>query len=319
MPGRNSDDDVHRRLAPADGEVTWSLQALRDQLRTVRRLQQAVSRSRSIRRIRRLCATLMAVAAAIVAVWTDLTWGSLAFIGPDIICVVAFLAAAVWRSIASDPYNYNHDDVDRVASPLPELESRYSSIILNQSESRLRPLAELETDLALEEHILRRAREENYPSVTARRRRYRDDIEGLVSQFQRESRQYRRVHNGLQSLIMVGSAVTTTVSALDIEGLTWQHIATIAISLSITLASAFTGYYKYRERTFFLQQTADAIEEQLNAFEYGVGDYSGYDDDQAQALARLTNSVESLRNEQRRRQQQLDQPADQTGPTNAES
>ncbi|WP_307659341.1 hypothetical protein [Streptomyces sp. V1I1] len=27
----------------------------------------------------------------------------------------------------------------------------------------------------------------------------------------------------------------------------------------------FTGYYKFRERSYFLQQTADAIEEEANA------------------------------------------------------
>ncbi|MFB7076412.1 hypothetical protein [Streptomyces sp. NPDC056308] len=47
-----------------------------------------------------------------------------------------------------------------------------------------------------------------------------------------------------------------------------------------------------------------------------MGEYLEYGSDQEdQALARFTQRVENLRNEQRRRQQQLDQPAEQTAST----
>ncbi|MET8824257.1 hypothetical protein [Streptomyces rochei] len=72
------------------------------------------------------------------------------------------------------------------------------------------------------------------------------------------------------------------------------------------MSAAITGCYKYPDRGSFLQQTPDAVEEQRNGYEYGVGDYK--DDDPDAARARLTQNVEGLRNEQRRRQQQLDQP-----------
>ncbi|MEU2834904.1 hypothetical protein ABZ667_40785, partial [Streptomyces lavendulae] len=43
----------------------------------------------------------------------------------------------------------------------------------------------------------------------------------------------------------------------------------------------------------------------------GVGEYSVFGEDQQdQALAKFTQRVETLRNDQRRRQQQLDQPAE---------
>jgi hypothetical protein len=89
---------------------------------------------------------------------------------------------------------------------------------------------------------------------------------------------------------------------------TWQGVTLTGIGFAITLASAFTGYYKYRERNYFLQQTADSIEERANALTLGVGEYAGLKD--ADALARFTHNVERLRNEQRRRQQQLDQPSE---------
>ncbi|MFG3292686.1 DUF4231 domain-containing protein [Streptomyces sp. NPDC048179] len=122
-----------------------------------------------------------------------------------------------------------------------------------------------------------------------------------------------RTSRGHSTLIMVGSTATTTVAALDSgDKLTWQNVTIVTISFAITLAAAFTGYYKYRERSYFLQQTADAIEEEANAFALGVGKYGVYGPEKDQeALAVFTLAVEDLRNEQRRRQQQLDQPAEQ--------
>ncbi|OON75661.1 DUF4231 domain-containing protein [Streptomyces tsukubensis] len=145
---------------------------------------------------------------------------------------------------------------------------------------------------------------------------YREDVTGVVEHFQADSRKYRRVHNILQSLIISGSAATTTIAALDTgQQLTWQSVSLTGISFAITLAAAFTGYYKYRERSFFLQQTADEIEKEVNAVALGIGPYSDYEPDQEQAALQLfTQRVEDLRNEQRRRQQQLDQPTEQAAP-----
>ncbi|MFE3416022.1 SLATT domain-containing protein [Streptomyces mirabilis] len=118
---------------------------------------------------------------------------------------------------------------------------------------------------------------------------------------------------------MIGSAATTTVAALDTGGkLTWQNVTIVAIGFTVTLSAAFTGYYKYRERSYFLLQTADAIEEEANAVTLGIGPYKNFGPDQEQqALKLFTQRVEDHRNEQRRRQQQLDQPADQATPTGA--
>ncbi|MFK8912106.1 DUF4231 domain-containing protein [Streptomyces sp. YS-3] len=155
------------------------------------------------------------------------------------------------------------------------------------------------------------------PPLNERRSLYREDVPTIVEQYETDSRKYRRIHNALQNLIMVGSAATTTVAALDSgRELTWQNITIVAIGLTVTLAAGFTGYYKYRERSFFLLQTADAIEEEVNAFTLGFGPCSDFDADQEQqALKLFTQRVEDQRNEQRRRQQQLDQPADQAAPS----
>lgn len=176
-------------------------------------------------------------------------------------------------------------------------------------------LAELRDSLASQREELRLASLRAHPPLTERRSMYREDTAQLIDRYTRESRHYRRVHNSLQSLIMVGSTAMTTIAALNPTDWNWQSLSVVGIGFSVTLASAFTGYYKYRERSYFLRQTADAIEEELNAVMLGVGEYRQFSDEQEdEALAKFTQRVEGLRNEQRRREQQLDQPADQAAP-----
>ncbi|WP_432095655.1 hypothetical protein [Streptomyces sp. bgisy100] len=93
----------------------------------------------------------------------------------------------------------------------------------------------------------------------------------------------------LQNLIMIGSAATTTVAALDTRNqFIWQNITIVAIGFTVTVAAAFTGYYK----------SADAIEEEANAFTLGVGPYSDFAADQEQqALKLFTQRIEDHRND----------------------
>ncbi|MEU0074792.1 DUF4231 domain-containing protein [Streptomyces sp. NPDC006332] len=167
----------------------------------------------------------------------------------------------------------------------------------------------LEHSLETNRAALRAFNSRLQPPLAERRGLYREDVADVIEKFQQESRGYRRIHNSLQSLIMVGSLSASTVSALDSTSLNWQQITAITFSFSVAVAAAFTGYFKFRERSFFLQQTADAIEEELNGLSLQIGEYSH--DTEEEALARFTARVEHLRNEQRRRQQQLDQPAEQ--------
>ncbi|MGX1483176.1 hypothetical protein RKD45_002252 [Streptomyces griseus] len=175
--------------------------------------------------------------------------------------------------------------------------------------------AELREELLGNRDSLRRLNALSPTSLRERRGLYREDLAEVVAQYQREGRRYRRVHNALQSLVMVGSTTMTTLAALEAKEWNWRTVSVISLGFCVTLASAFTGYYKYRERSYFLRQTADAIEEEMNALSLGVGEYAQFGQDDAdQALALFTSRVEALRNEQRRREQQLDQPADQAVP-----
>ncbi|MFF3967870.1 DUF4231 domain-containing protein [Streptomyces griseorubiginosus] len=178
-------------------------------------------------------------------------------------------------------------------------------------------LQRLEAQLASVQESLWQQKVDRRPDLQDRRSLYREEVATAIEKYQVDSRKYRRIHNSLQSLIMIGSASTTTIAALDTgKELTWQSVTLTGISFAITVAAMFTGYYKFRERSYFLQQTADAIEQEANAVSLGIGPYSEYGEArEAEALKLFTQRVEDHRNEQRRRQQQLDQPADQAAPS----
>ncbi|MFE9404023.1 hypothetical protein ACFYNY_19875 [Streptomyces sp. NPDC006530] len=90
----------------------------------------------------------------------------------------------------------------------------------------------------------------------------------------------------------------------------------IGVSFAITIAAMFTSYYKFRERSYFLQQTADLIEEEANAVRLGIGANSEYGSGQEdEAPKKFIHLTEEQRNEQRRRQQQLDQPSERATPS----
>lgn len=69
------------------------------------------------------------------------------------------------------------------------------------------------------------------------------------------------------------------------------------------------GYFKYKERGFYLQQTADAIESEWEALEAGVGRYKeSNEDNEEEMLALFSDKIHRLKSEQKQRQQSLDQP-----------
>jgi Protein of unknown function (DUF4231) len=142
-------------------------------------------------------------------------------------------------------------------------------------------------------------------------RLYKSDIPSFIKQFKLDGDKYRKRHNRLQSIVIIGSLSTTTIASLG-SAVPAGRWLTVGFSFSVGLAAGFMGYFKFRERSFYLQQTADAIEAEDNAMTLGIGDYLRLA--QSEALAKLVDRIEYLRNEQRRRQQQLDQPVEGQNP-----
>lgn len=141
--------------------------------------------------------------------------------------------------------------------------------------------------------------------LSARRYVYQGEMQRSVGEIRRSSSSYRRVNNTLQSVVIVGSLATTTVASLN-DGAGAMKWAAVGLSFAVGLAAGFMGYFKYRERAFYLQQTADDIEEQMKAYDVGLAPYDGVDEQDRIAL--LVKNVEAIRVAQQRREQQLDQP-----------
>ncbi|MGX8909645.1 DUF4231 domain-containing protein [Streptomyces netropsis] len=140
---------------------------------------------------------------------------------------------------------------------------------------------------------------------------YSESIPEELDQLRKESHRYRRRHNFLQLLIIVGSIANAGAQAFSDTAQPLKSII-IGLTMLVAICAGITGYYKFRERSFNLQQTADSIEENANAFHLALPPYDSADP--AANLALLTARVESLRVEQRRREQQLDQPPEAREP-----
>lgn len=168
------------------------------------------------------------------------------------------------------------------------------------------------SDLELE---LARKRDERKSLVASnnlppqvRRVAYKEDAYGEIDQMRSESNGYRRVNNSLQGVLIIGSLAATGVAGLTAEVpiLRW---VTLGLTFLVGISSGFMGYFKYKERSFYLQQTADAIENEWEAVEILVGRYKRCDTEE-EALAEFVEEVHRLKSEQKKRQQNLEQPPD---------
>lgn len=136
---------------------------------------------------------------------------------------------------------------------------------------------------------------------------YKDEIPAKLKTLRKEADYYRRVNNTLQAIIIVGSLATSTVAGMG-GSTPWHRWVTVGSSFSVGVAAGFAGYFKFKEKNFYLQQTADQVEQEVTAFDLGIDQYLKKDD--TDALMLLSQRVEELMNEQRKRQQQLDQPTE---------
>ncbi|WP_410666041.1 DUF4231 domain-containing protein [Amycolatopsis sp. lyj-84] len=139
-----------------------------------------------------------------------------------------------------------------------------------------------------------------------RRLIYKDEAYTEIERLRGDSKRYRHVNNILQGILIIGSISATAASGVSSSGGPVRWIV-LGVTLAVGISSGFMGYYKYKERSFYLQQTADAIEHEWEAFEVGVGRYK-YCDTEEIALKEFVEEVHRLKSEQRKRQQNLEQP-----------
>ena len=173
--------------------------------------------------------------------------------------------------------------------------------------TQIRDVRKLELELELAQERKRLHAASLNLDLPTRQLIYRDGVPTEIDRYRRESTYYRRVHNFLQAIIIVGALAGSTLTSLlqSVPALRWFAVGT---TFAVGVAAGFTGYFKFRERSFYLQQTSDAIDQELSAVGLGIGRYKGKEEDVA--ITEFTEQVELLKVEQRKRQQQLEQPSE---------
>lgn len=137
---------------------------------------------------------------------------------------------------------------------------------------------------------------------------YKEDAYKDIAEFRTESNWYRRINNILQGILIVGSLMATGTSGAAIwaSSINW---VTPTVTFLVGISSGFMGYFKYKDRSFYLQQTADAIEQEWEAVQVRVGRYKKCESEE-EALEEFVEEVHRLKSEQKQRQQNLEQPAE---------
>jgi hypothetical protein len=133
---------------------------------------------------------------------------------------------------------------------------------------------ELQRDVAgltLKQKLLKEYRPQQLPP----QEHYRQvEVPQVIAQYQREAKTNRRIDLFFQLTIIIASLlVTGFTSGLDLK--LNIHILWVApvLSLIVSFCTAITGFFKFRQRSFNLQQTADSIAQEKTAVTLGIRVY----------------------------------------------
>ncbi|MEU4895212.1 DUF4231 domain-containing protein [Streptomyces sp. NPDC044780] len=134
---------------------------------------------------------------------------------------------------------------------------------------------------------------------------YREASLDVIDSYRTRASRNRRVHNLFQLIIISGSIVVSTLTAMNEGSNSALSIATSTLSALVGVSAGVTGYFKFRERGTTSQATADEIEKNYNASQFQLDEYNGMDE--RQRPIRYAGTVERLKEEQRKRELQLEQ------------
>ena len=149
---------------------------------------------------------------------------------------------------------------------------------------------------------------------TARRtqaEKYKDDVFPTIRQYQLRANHNRRLYYSFQMVIIFCSLLVTGLTS-GLTGLIPPALnvplITPIISLMVSFLTAVITLFRFRERGHNLQQTADAVEFEMTCATRGIFHYKNLSE--KDTYVKLSEEVERLFNEQRKRQQQLEQASD---------
>lgn len=174
---------------------------------------------------------------------------------------------------------------------------------------RIRNLISLKRDIDMLQTELRLL-EDFQKTSRPLQEQYAEEIAQVVQQYTHGANYYRRFYYTLQIFIIFCSLLVTGLTS----GLT--NLVTIfnrpwiapALSFAVSFLTAIITLFRFRERGHNLQQTADAVQYEISSAMKGIFGYKNLPE--KDAYIKLAEEVERLINEQRKRQQQLEQASE---------
>mgnify|MGYP001451901496 CR=1 FL=1 len=177
---------------------------------------------------------------------------------------------------------------------------------------RIKALIALQDEIAGVETVLRILEQYQTSQLSTEEQYelYKDASLQVIRQYQRGANRNRRWYYSLQLFIIFCSLLVTglTSGLTNLISIFGNHWITPAISFAVTFLTAIITLFRPRERGYNLQQTADAIEFEIACADRRIYSYKDLTD--REAYTKLAEEVEKLRNEQRKRQQQLEQASE---------
>jgi hypothetical protein len=177
---------------------------------------------------------------------------------------------------------------------------------------RLKRLISLKEDIERLEIQLRvmKTHQTKFLTVEEQLELYKDELQQVIQEYKRKANRQRSVFFALQMVIIacslfVGSLTSGLTSLISVLG---NHWVAPAFSFAVSFLTAMVTLFRPREKGYNLQQTADAVEFEISCANKRIYGYEGLDD--RQTFTKLAQEVEKMRNEQRKRQQQLEQSSE---------
>lgn len=141
---------------------------------------------------------------------------------------------------------------------------------------------------------------------------YHSDVMSTIEEYRVHALGYRKIHNRYQTVIIIGSLLTSAITTAAVKYASLEWVA-VAISFAVGVSAGMTGYFKFRERSMNMQQAADQLEYEHKAVELGIRTYRGLGEEER--LVKFAERAEDIKDDQRKREQQLEQPPEARSTT----
>lgn len=178
--------------------------------------------------------------------------------------------------------------------------------------ARVAEMVEFKRDIEQTEILIRifQRHQDTHLAIQEQSELYKDTLRQVIQEYQRKANYNRWTYFIIQMVIigcslLVGGLTSGLNNFISIFG---NHLLAPVLSFTVSFLTAIITLFRPRERGFNLQQTADAIQYEIDCATRRIYGYKGLSTDGI--YVKLSEEVERLRNEQRKRQQQLEQASD---------